>query len=179
MNEENQIEEKNCKECLHFEACCKWTDFPKQIGFPICRKFTPTNTNLHQPCKSVQVEEIVKLLCADYGEGCKDCPWENLPCSAKEQAKKLYNAGYRKQSEVIANNAITAGMSVALVKAKADVAREIIGIIDKRREVNQYHLQGNNTDLFHGIYCGRDEAYRDIAEIIEKKYGAKMKGGAE
>lgn len=34
-----QIEKKNCKECLHFEACCKWTDFPKQLGFPVCRKY--------------------------------------------------------------------------------------------------------------------------------------------
>lgn len=34
-----QIDTKNCKECLHFEACCKWTDFPKQIGFPTCRNY--------------------------------------------------------------------------------------------------------------------------------------------
>ena len=38
------VEEKNCKECLHFEACCKWTDFPRQIGFPICRKFNPVES---------------------------------------------------------------------------------------------------------------------------------------
>lgn len=71
MSREKQIEEKNCKECLHFEACCKWTDFPKQIGFPVCRKFTPTNTNLHQPCESVQVEEMARDLhitsdCAEF-----------------------------------------------------------------------------------------------------------------
>ena len=71
MSREKQIEKKNCKECLHFEACCKWTDFPKQIGFPVCRKFTPTNTNLHQPCESVQVEEMARDLhitsdCAEF-----------------------------------------------------------------------------------------------------------------
>lgn len=38
-----RIEEKNCKECLHFEACCKWTDFPKQLGFPVCRKYRKQN----------------------------------------------------------------------------------------------------------------------------------------
>ena len=102
--------------------------------------------------KEKQIDEMANYL------------YENRPYrelwleDAQEIAEVLYNAGYRKQS---------------------DVVMEIIGIIDKRREVNQYHLQGNNTDLFHGIYCGRDEAYRDIAEIIEKKYGAKMKGGAE
>lgn len=35
-----RIDEKNCKECLHFEACCKWTDFPKQVGFPVCGKYS-------------------------------------------------------------------------------------------------------------------------------------------
>ncbi len=34
-----RIEVKNCKECLHFEACSKWTDFPEQLGFPVCRKY--------------------------------------------------------------------------------------------------------------------------------------------
>ena len=112
MNEEKQKEEKNCKECLHFEACCKWTDFPKQIGFPVCRKFTPTNTptntNLHQPCKSVQVEEMIKVI-----EKCScaytPCDSECAQCSNVEMyedninhiARTLYNAGYRKQSEVI------------------------------------------------------------------------------
>ena len=31
--------EKNCRECLHFNACSKWTDFPKQCGFPVCAHF--------------------------------------------------------------------------------------------------------------------------------------------
>lgn len=48
------IYEKNCKDCIHIEACSKWTDFPKQIGFPICRKFKPT----------ADVVEVVR---------CKDC----------------------------------------------------------------------------------------------------------
>lgn len=30
---------KNCKNCLHFGACSKWTDFPKQCGFPVCAHF--------------------------------------------------------------------------------------------------------------------------------------------
>lgn len=34
------MNEKNCKECLHFEACCKWTDFPKQCGTPVCSRFS-------------------------------------------------------------------------------------------------------------------------------------------
>lgn len=30
---------KNCKNCLHFGACSKWTDFPMQCGFPVCAHF--------------------------------------------------------------------------------------------------------------------------------------------
>lgn len=28
-----------CKDCLHLEACSRWTDFPKQCGEPTCRHF--------------------------------------------------------------------------------------------------------------------------------------------
>ena len=41
---EKMSEEKNCKDCLHLEACSKWTDFPKQIGFPTCSKFDTTES---------------------------------------------------------------------------------------------------------------------------------------
>ena len=96
-----QIDTKNCKECLHFEACSKWTDFPKQIGFPTCRRFTPINTptytTLHQPCESVQVEEMAKYLCLDYNENChKECN-SSHDCYVEYDVRTLYNAGYRKQ----------------------------------------------------------------------------------
>jgi hypothetical protein len=28
-----------CKNCLHFNACSKWTDFPEQCGVPVCARF--------------------------------------------------------------------------------------------------------------------------------------------
>lgn len=31
--------EKTCKDCIHFGACSKWTDFPKQCGVPVCASF--------------------------------------------------------------------------------------------------------------------------------------------
>ena len=55
--------EKNCNECLHFKACCKWTDFPKQIGFPTCRKFAPISGYRKQ---SEDTVEVVR---------CKDCKY--------------------------------------------------------------------------------------------------------
>lgn len=103
------------------------------------------------------IEEIVRITKehCELDNGCGSCSYATCNECLSEI---LYNAGYRKQSEIVT---------------------EIVGIINKRIEINQYHLQGNNTDLFHGIYQGRYEAYRDIAEIIEQRYGAKMKGGAE
>jgi hypothetical protein len=31
--------EKTCNSCIHFGACSKWTDFPKQCGVPVCASF--------------------------------------------------------------------------------------------------------------------------------------------
>lgn len=31
--------EKTCNSCIHFGACSKWTDFPKQCGVPVCARF--------------------------------------------------------------------------------------------------------------------------------------------
>ena len=31
--------EKTCNSCIHFGACSKWTDFPKQCGVPVCVSF--------------------------------------------------------------------------------------------------------------------------------------------
>ena len=52
----------------------------------------------------------------------------------------------------------------------ANVAREIIDIIEQRIEAND-KLRIGVLDLgSYGRYQGRYEAYRDIKEIIEQKY---------
>jgi hypothetical protein len=45
---------------LHFEACCKWTDFPKQLGFPVCRKY-------RKPIEGKWVYEVNHFF-DDYGD---------------------------------------------------------------------------------------------------------------
>ena len=46
-----------------------------------------------------QIEEMAKVLCKHYGtDKCEDC-WNYNMCPASRNAEKLYNAGYRKQSE--------------------------------------------------------------------------------
>ena len=47
--------------------------------------------------KIEQIEEIAKYLCKSYSPYCSMCP----DCYAEEEATALYNAGYRKQSDVI------------------------------------------------------------------------------
>ena len=57
-----------CKECLHYDACCKWTDFPKQCGIPVCARFN-----------TADVVEVVR---------CKDCifymPMEGVEYKGKK-----------------------------------------------------------------------------------------------
>lgn len=47
-----------------------------------------------------QIGEMMRLMCADFGEGCKDCPFRIYPpCQAEAHAEALFEAGYDKQSE--------------------------------------------------------------------------------
>lgn len=48
-----------------------------------------------------QIEEMAKVMCDFYGtEKCYDCRY-CCDCHLKQEAERLYNAGYRKQSEPI------------------------------------------------------------------------------
>ena len=46
-----------------------------------------------------QIEEMAKLLCGATN-GCDDCMFNKVNCYEHKDAEELYNAGYRKQSEV-------------------------------------------------------------------------------
>lgn len=52
--------------------------------------------------KEKQIEEMAKLACTVFDGSCYNCPFKiRPPCPPKASAERLYNAGYRKQSEVI------------------------------------------------------------------------------
>ena len=53
---------------------------------------------------------------------------------------------------------------------RADVAKDIIGIIEQRIASNDKLRLGVLDIGNYGIYRGREEAYRDIKEIVEQKY---------
>lgn len=52
----------------------------------------------------------------------------------------------------------------------AEVACEIIGIIDKRMELKTEQCKGVHNEIALGVYQGQLDAYRDIKEIIKQKY---------
>ena len=59
----------------------------------------------------------------------------------------------------------------AYQNAKAEVARDIIGIIDKRMELKTEQCEGIHNGIVLSVYRGQLDAYRDVKEIIEQKYG--------
>lgn len=68
--------------------------------------------------KEKQIEEMANLLCADLGDGCKDCPFEFYDkCDPKASAEELYSAGYRKQNDVVPKSEVIGALS--------DVKRQI------------------------------------------------------
>jgi rubrerythrin len=108
-----------------------------------------------------QIEEMARVLCADCGKtvwcvrayGAGMCP------DVISQAEALYNAGYRKQSEGIANNATTTGEWI---------------LHKPRRE--------NRNATYKCSVCGKlcSSYYNDVgAWKFCPHCGAKMKGGGE
>jgi hypothetical protein len=49
--------------------------------------------------KEKQIEEMAKIFCG-MKNGCDGCMWDKVHCYERNDAKDLYNAGYRKASEV-------------------------------------------------------------------------------
>ena len=44
-----------------------------------------------------EIELMARILCTDYGHACSVCPFGVYPlCQAKNHARKLLEAGYRK-----------------------------------------------------------------------------------
>ena len=47
-----------------------------------------------------QIEEIGKIICG-MENGCDGCMWNKACCNERNYAEEIYEAGYRKQSEVV------------------------------------------------------------------------------
>lgn len=120
-----------------------------------------------------QIEEIRNDLCeVDIefskfcrGRHCPECEYYFAKTDCKNQlfAEKLTDKGYRKVDSVTFIGGIVEQM-------RAEVAREIIAIIEQRRSMNAESRKGVSNELWKTIFTSRDYAYRDIKEIIEHKY---------
>ena len=87
-----QIDAENCKNCAHFKACCKWTDFPKQIGFPICREFIANRTVTELANKITKTnrqifDDIFDKLMTSFPTEC----FINEPCKTEVRIYKMIN----------------------------------------------------------------------------------------
>lgn len=49
--------------------------------------------------KEKQIEGMAKILCG-MKNGCDGCMWDKVHCNERNYAEEIYNAGYRKATEV-------------------------------------------------------------------------------
>ena len=97
-----------------------------------------------------QIEEMAKIACTCFDGNCKGCPFDFYPpCPPKASAKRIYNAGYRKQ-----------------VVAEWEEDTEIYD-----DDSGEYNMRM----VFVCSKCGRVEKQKEPY----CNCGAKMKGGAE
>jgi hypothetical protein len=58
--------------------------------------FKSNNSELN---RNKQIDEIAKILCG-MKNGCDGCMWDKSICYERNDAEEIYNAGYRKASDV-------------------------------------------------------------------------------
>ena len=79
-----------------------------------------------------QIEEMAKLACTVFDGDCTNCSFRIYPpCPPKVSAERLYNAGYRKQSE---GEWLNAGMFDDMAKCS------VCGLID--HSLNEVYSRG-------------------------------------
>ena len=106
--------------------------------------------------KEKQIEEMAELICDNYTNG--KCATDgficNHNCEYKDRAERLYNAGYRKQSENATLEAVD--------KFRSELINKFIDL-----------CRGNDYNKINLLLIGEtiDQIFDDVV--------AKMKGGAE
>ena len=76
------MSEKTCKDCIHFDACSKWTDFPKQCGVPVCARYEEQSEGEWIDTGDEQLDKIYSgykcsacgfIICGHSGNYCSEC----------------------------------------------------------------------------------------------------------
>ena len=113
-----------------------------------------------------QIEEMAKVLCVDY-PNCVQCICKSIEsigdgCTTKFDCEKLYNAGYRKTSDVAR-------------EVFEEIEKEIKLALDSNYEAKQEHYDNHYriSTEFIGMVCGKIDALRGMQDFLadlKKKY---------
>ena len=130
--------------------------------------------------KEKQIEEMAKVMCAFYGtEMCYDCRY-CCDCHIKQEAERLYNAGYRKQSENVIELPCKVGDKMYVIyKGIAYPVRVNAIRIDTKKNNHRICVSGT----FH-LYEDYDHNYKatfpfdSIGKSLYYTEKEAMKGGA-
>ena len=120
------------------------------------------------------VEEARLAYCKDCnsynGVMCRACAFDDAMSFIEDYpaADVVPNAGVEMLKKIILTNVEATEFEVK--EAKARLARDIIGIMDKRMEQKTEQCIGVRNEIVLGVYRGQLDAYRDVKEIIEQKY---------
>lgn len=127
-----------------------------------------------------EMQQIARIICKNYyGEGYCVNPTEkcDFDCWAAKPAKRLYEAGYRKQSENMVELPCKVGDTVYRVKKRQGVwcilPREVTSITYRLDHLYRVVWEIFSTEidvLGKTVFLNREEAENALA---------KMKGGAE
>ena len=145
--------------------------------------------------KEKQIAEIArdfnKGVCSDreFVESCTECAGVSEHCFLYKIATRLYNAGYRKQSEVIKDVLEKAASKFACHSDyHGDTILQVLYCMAEGKEVDNAKpldaKQGEGEWVKYphnsGIYCSlckHKRRYRDINDAYCPNCGAHMKGG--
>ena len=134
-----------------------------------------------------QIEAIAKLICSECGDGCYTCmfgKWK--PCKAKAIAEKLYDEGYRKQSENVIELPCKVGTTLYFLynspyADKPDLTPRIYKTTDWYFEIDKTGIVINTSDI-HSFNKKYDYYLGETAFLTKQgaeQALAKMKGGSE
>lgn len=130
-----------------------------------CQYSFSRNNQESNVCKICEFRQLFDKPTADV------VPKSEVLTMQKEQLEKLKEVRF--EVERLQKALDVYEETSGLKQAKAEVAREIIGIIDKRMELKIEQCKGVHNEIVLSVYRGQHDAYRDIKEIIEQKYGGK------
>lgn len=109
--------------------------------------------------KQTEIEEMAKIICLSYGKGeCREC-YDYEDCQVTSEAERLYNAGYRKST---------------------DVAEEIFAEIERYLRLNEdiaIKCKEENGEQNREYFKGKLAAYLQIRGFVDVELKRQYKEG--